>query len=344
MRRRWVLAGVVAAVVGGAAGCAGVAPSATGDKVVLSLVAYSTPQAAYEKLIAAFQKTDAGRNVSFTQSYGASGDQSRAVAAGLKADIVAFSLEPDITRLVTAKLVDPSWNSDQYKGMITDSVAVIGTRKGNPKNLKDWDDLTRPGVQVLTPNPFVSGGAKWNILAGYGAKSDKGKDPAAGGAYLKALFANVPVQDSSARASLQTFTGGKGDAIISYENEAIFAQQNNQAIDYTVPDATILIENPIAITTNSAHPVQAKAFLDFLHTPAAQKIYAEAGYRPVVDGVGGPSFPTPVKLFTIADLGGWSKVNKDLFDPMVSVMASIEQGLGVATSVAPSTSASPTAK
>jgi len=228
--------------------------------------------------------------------------------------------------------------------MITDSVAVIGTRKGNPKNLKDWDDLTRPGVQVLTPNPFVSGGAKWNILAGYGAKSDKGKDPAAGGAYLKALFANVPVQDSSARASLQTFTGGKGDAIISYENEAIFAQQNNQAIDYTVPDATILIENPIAVTTTSAHPVQAKAFLDFLHTPAAQKIYAEAGYRPVVAGVGGPTFPTPSKLFTIADLGGWSKVNKDLFDPAVSVMASIEQGLGVATSVAPSASASPTAK
>jgi sulfate/thiosulfate transport system substrate-binding protein len=333
-----VLAGVVAAVVGSAAGCAGVAPSAGGDKVVLSLVAYSTPQAAYEKLIAAFQQTDAGRNVTFTQSYGASGDQSRAVAAGLKADIVAFSLDPDITRLVTAKLVDPSWNSDAYKGMITDSVAVIGTRKGNPRGIKDWDDLTKPGVQVLTPNPFVSGGAKWNILAAYGAKSNQGKDPSAGAAYLKALFANVPVQDSSARASLQTFTGGKGDAIISYENEAIFAQQNNQAFDYTVPDATILIENPIAITTNSAHPVQAKAFLDFLHTTAAQKIYAEAGYRPVVAGAGGPTFPTPVKLFTIADLGGWSKVNKDLFDPSVSVMASIEQGLGVATS------ASPTAK
>ena len=148
----------------------------------------------------------------------------------------------------------------------------------------------------------------------------------------------MPVQDSSARASLQTFTGGKGDAIISYENEAIFAQHNGQAIDYTVPDATILIENPIAVTTNSAHPVQAKAFLDFLHTPDAQKIYAENGYRPVVAGVGGPSFPTPAQLFTIADLGGWSKVNKDLFDPTASVMASIEQGLGVATSVAPSTS------
>jgi sulfate/thiosulfate-binding protein len=325
--------------------CAGTADDnsgsgSAGDSVTLSLVAYSTPQVAYEKLIAAFQKTDAGKNVKFTQSYGASGDQSRAVASGLKADIVAFSLEPDITRLVTAKLVDASWNADQYKGMITDSVAVIGTRKGNPKSLKDWDDLTKPGVQVLTPNPFTSGGAKWNILAGYGAKSNKGADPAAGATYLEALFNNVPVQDNSGRASLQTFTSGKGDAFISYENEALFAQNNGQAVDYTVPEATILIENPIAVTSNSTHPTEAKAFLDFLHTPAGQKIYAENGYRPVVKDAGGPSFPTPAKLFTINDLGGWSKVNKDLFDPGKSVMASIEQKLGVSTSAAPSPSAS----
>jgi sulfate/thiosulfate transport system substrate-binding protein len=324
------------------AGCAGTAasPSSGGSTVTLSLVAYSTPQAAYQKLIAAYQKTDAGKNIKFTQSYGASGDQSRAVAAGLKADIVAFSLEPDITRLVTANLVDKGWNADQYKGMITDSVAVITTRKGNPKNLKTWDDLTRPGLQVLTPNPFTSGSAKWNILAGYGAKSDKGANPAPGTAYLQALFNNVPVQDSSGRASMQTFTNGKGDAVISYENEAIFAQQNGQAVDYTIPDSTILIENPIAVTSNSAHPAEAKAFVDWLHTAAAQKIYADNGYRPVVKGVGGPSFPTPSGLFTIGDLGGWSKVNKDLFDPSKSVMAAIEQGKGISTSPAPSASAS----
>jgi sulfate/thiosulfate transport system substrate-binding protein len=327
-------------LAGALSACAGTASTASGGggSVTLSMVAYSTPQAAYGKLITAFQQTDAGRNVKFTQSYGGSGEQSRAVAAGLKADIVAFSLEPDITRLVTAKLVDPGWNSDRYRGMITDSVVVIATRKGNPKNLKTWDDLTRPGIQVLTPNPFVSGGAKWNILAGYGAKSNKGADPAAGASYLQALFNNVPVQDSSARASLQTFTGGKGDAIISYENEAIFAQANHQELDYTVPDATILIENPIAVTANSAHPTEAKAFLDFLHTPAAQKIYADNGYRPVVPGVGGPSFPKPARLFTINDLGGWSKVNKALFDPTTGVMASIEQKLGVSTSAAASPS------
>ena len=343
LRTRAVVATAVLALAGVAlAACAGTAPStssAGGSTVTLSLVAYSTPQPAYEKLIAAFQATDAGKNVKFTQSYGASGDQSRAVAAGLKADLVAFSLEPDITRLVTAKLVDASWNSDQYKGMITDSVAVIGVRKGNPKNLKTWDDLIKPGVQVLTPNPFTSGGAKWNILAAWGAKSNKGADAVTGASYLKALFDNVPVQDSSGRASLQTFTGGKGDAIISYENEALFAQSNGQAIDYTVPDATILIENPIAVTTNSAHPTEAKAFLDYLHTPAAQKIYAESGYRPVVAGVGGPTFPTPAHLFTISDVGGWSKVNKDLFDPKASVMATIEQNLGVATAPTPTPTA-----
>jgi sulfate/thiosulfate transport system substrate-binding protein len=328
--------------VAGVAGCAGTATptSASGSDgpVTLSLVAYSTPQAAYQQLIAAFQKTDAGKNVKFTQSYGASGDQSRAVAGGLKADIVAFSLEPDITRLVQAGLVDKGWNSDQYKGMVTDSVAVIATRKGNPKNLRTWDDLAKPGIQVLTPNPFTSGSAKWNILAAWGAKSAKGTDAAAGNAFLQQLFANVPVQDSSGRASMQTFTNGKGDAVISYENEAIFAQKNGQAVDYTIPDATILIENPIAVTTNSAHPVQAKAFLDFLHTPEAQRIYAENGYRPVVQGAGGPSFPTPAQLFTINDLGGWTKVNKDLFATTGSVMSGIEQRLGVPTAPSPSAS------
>ena len=242
--------------------------------MTLSLVAYSTPQAAYAKIIKAFQATPAGKNVKFTQSYGASGDQSRAVAAGQKADIVAFSLAPDIDRLVTANLVAADWNSNQYKGMVTDSVVVIATRKGNPKNIKTWDDLIKPGVSVISPNPISSGGARWNVMAAYGAESNKGADAAAGMAYLNKLFPQIAVQDTSARASLQTFICGKGDAMIAYENDAIFAQQNGQPLDYTVPDSTILIENPVAVTSNSAHPAQAKAFLDFLYTPTAQKIYA----------------------------------------------------------------------
>lgn len=344
MRRSTRTVAALAALVLASAGVAGCVSTSggdsgsSGDSVTLSLVAYSTPQAAYAKIIKAFQATPAGKNIKFKQSFGASGDQSRAVQSGLKADVVAFSLEPDITRLVTAGLVDSDWNSGQYKGVVTDSVVVIATRKGNPKGLKTWDDLLKPGVEVVTPNPFTSGGARWNVLAAYGAKSSKGTDKAAGVAYLASLFPHVTVQDNSARASLQTFVGGKGDAMLAYENDSIFAVQQGQSLDYTIPDDTILIENPVAVTKNSDHPTQAKAFVDFLFTPEAQKIFAENGYRPVVSGAGGPSFPTPSGLFTIKDLGGWSKLNKDFFDATTGVMAGIEQKLGVATSVAPSPS------
>ena len=307
---------------GGAAG-------GSGEKVQLALVAYSTPQAAYAKIIKAFQATDAGKNVTFTQSYGASGDQSRAVVSGLNADVVNFALEPDITRLVKANLVASDWNAGADKGMVTKSVVVIGVRKGNPKGIKTWSDLTAPGVQVITANPFTSGGARWNVMAAYGAASDKGASKQAGVDYLNSLFKNVPVQDDSARKALQTFTGGKGDAFLSYENEAIFAQANGQDIDYVVPDKTILIENPAAVTSTTKHPVQAKAFLDFLHTPAAQQIFADAGYRPVLAGIADGKFPTPAGLFTIADLGGWTDVTKTFFDTTNGVMAGVEKSIGV---------------
>ncbi|MCU1345379.1 MAG: sulfate transporter, periplasmic sulfate-binding protein [Acidimicrobiia bacterium] len=298
----------------------------------LSLVAYSTPQAAYTALIKAFQATPQGKDITFTTSYGASGDQSRAVDAGLEADVVAFSLETDITRLVKDKIVAPDWNSDQYKGIITDSVVSLVVRKGNPKGIKTWDDLIKPGIQVITPNPFTSGGARWNVLAGYGAKSKVGKDDAAGVDYLKQLFGHVPVQDDSGRAALQTFTGGKGDVAISYENEAIFAQQNKQPVDYVIPDDTLLIENPVAVTANSKHAAQAKAFLAFLHTPAAQRIFADNGYRPVVAGVAkADEFPKPAGLFTIADLGGWTALTTKFFDPVKGVLVEVEQKLGVPT-------------
>src|SRR5437660_3254510 len=184
---------------------AGAAPLAAAQ---LSLVAYSTPQAAYDQIIKAFQATPQGRDITFTESFGASGDQSRAVEAGLSADVVAFSLEPDMARLVKDGIVATDWNAGVHGGMVTASVAVIAVRKGNPKSIQTWADLTRSGTQVITPNPFTSGGARWNVLAAYGAASNVGKDDAAGLAYLDALFKNVPVQDNSARAQLQTFVGG----------------------------------------------------------------------------------------------------------------------------------------
>jgi sulfate/thiosulfate transport system substrate-binding protein len=330
------------------AGCGSSGGSSTGSggsgpKVNLSLVAYSTPQAAYKKIIAAFQKTPEGKNISFTESYGASGDQSRAVVAGLPADIVEFSLAPDMDRLVKANLVDANWkqgqygaNSNptaaQYKGMVTDSVVVIATRKGNPKHISDWPDLIKGKNEVITPNPFTSGGARWNVMAAYGGTLAGGASEAQATAYLKSLFKDhVPVQDDSARKSLQTFIGGKGDALLSYENDAIFAQQNNQSLDYTVPNDTILIENPVAITKDSKHPAEAAAFLKFLYGDTAQKIFSDNGYRPVVAADATRQFPKPSGLFTIDKFGGWKAVTDKFFDPDTGVLASIEEGLGVPT-------------
>jgi sulfate transport system substrate-binding protein len=311
-----------------------------GKNVKLALVAYSVPQAANDAAEKAFAATAPGKGTSFDESYGASGDQSRAVAAGLKADYVHFSLSPDMDRLAKAGLVADDWNKGPTKGIVSQSVVVIAVRKGNPKGIKTWDDLIKPGVGIVSPNPSSSGSARWNILAAYGHVLAAGGSEADAQAYLTKFFQNVVALPGSGRDATTAFSSGTGDVLISYENEAIFAQRGGQAVDYTIPDSTILIENPIAVTSNSAHPQQAKAFLDFLHTPAAQKIYADNGYRPVVQGVGGPSFPTPAQLFTIKDLGGWSKVNKDLFGQTGSVMASIEQKLGVATSTAPSAGAS----
>jgi sulfate/thiosulfate-binding protein len=311
------------------AGCGGSGGSGGGGGK-LTLVAYSTPREAYEALIPAFQKTDAGKGTSFSQSYGGSGDQARAVESGLAADVVAFSLEPDMTKLVDDGLVAKDWNATQYKGMVTDSVVVFVTRKGNPKGIKTWDDLVKPGIEVITPNPFTSGGARWNVMAAYGAQIQQGKSPEQATAYLEQLFRNVPVQDKSAREALQTFVGGKGDVMIAYENEAITAQQKQQPVDYTVPDDTILIENPIAVTTKSKHPDKAKAFVNFLLSAEAQQVFVDKGYRPVNQQVAASaSFPKPSGLFTIADLGGWSEVNQKFFDKEAGIMAGIEQKIGV---------------
>jgi sulfate/thiosulfate-binding protein len=332
----FVLAIVIASPI--IVGCGGSASgsgsgSDSGGSTTLSLVGYSTIEEAYDELTPAFAETKAGKGVTFTSSYGASGDQSRAVEAGQPADVVAFSLEPDMTRLVDANLVDPDWNKNEYKGMITDSVVALVVRKGNPKGINDWDDLTKPGVEVITPNPFSSGGAKWNIMAGYGAQLKQGKSPAEAKAYLEDLFSNVPVEPASAREALQTFTGGKGDVLISYENEAILAKREDNSIQYSVPDQTILIENPIAVTSNTKYPQEANAFLDFLYSSKGQHIFGEVGYRPVDKQVLEDfDYPVPPDLFTIDDLGGWEKVDAEFFDdPNTSVMAKINKKVGQPT-------------
>jgi sulfate transport system substrate-binding protein len=304
--------------------------------VKLSLVAYSTPREAYAKLIPLFQATPAGDGVSFTQSYGASGDQARAVQAGLKADIVALSLAPDVDSLVKAGLVDPKWNRQSYRGIVTDSVVAFAVRDGNPKKIKSWDDLLKPGVQVITPNPFTSGGARWNVMAAYGAWLKLGKTKAQARAKLLQLFQHVAVQDKSARDSLNTFLSGKGDVLLTYENEAIGAQLAGQKLQYIIPRSTILIENPIAVIKASENKVKANAFIRFLKTPAAQQVFADRGYRPIVKSVlnaNRKKFPVRPGQFTIDQLGlgGWTKVQKDFFDPDKGVMATIEKKVGGAT-------------
>jgi sulfate/thiosulfate-binding protein len=301
------------------------------DGTSLTLVAYSTPSAAYGALTAAFTKTKGGANVSFKTSYGASGDQSRAVANGLPADIVNFSLQPDMDRLVQAHLVDARWSKNQYKGMVTDSIVVFVVRPGNPKHVKTWSDLVKPGVDVITPNPFTSGGARWNVMAAYGSQIVQGKKPAQARAFLQKLFSHVSVQDTSARNELNTFVSGKGDVMLAYESEAINALQNGQNLQYIIPPQSILIENPLAVTTETKAPTQAKAFYSYLYSKAGQRIWGEHGYRPVrADVLKLFHFKKPKSLFTIGKFGGWIRVQTQFFDPNNSVMANIERGKGVA--------------
>jgi sulfate transport system substrate-binding protein len=318
-----------------AVGCGGSSGTGSGGggNVKLDLVAYSTPAEAYAQLFPAFQATAAGKNVDFSESYGSSGDQSRAVEAGQSADFVHFALEPDMKRVVDAGMVAPTWNTGQYKGKLVNSVVSFIVRKGNPKGIKTWDDLVKPGVEVVIANPFTSGGARWNVMAAYGAQIKQGKTPDQAVQYLYELYKHVKVQDASARDALATFTGGRGDVLLSYENEAILAEAKGEPVEHLVPDQTILIETVAAVGAKTNHPKEAKAWLDFLYTPEAQKIFADDGYRPVVQGVTGKyDFPQPATLFTIDDLGGWSAVKTKFFDEKTGIMALVEKSIGVSTS------------
>src|SRR6478736_8617265 len=293
------------------------APAAAGSGGTINLYAYAVPKPGFDKLIPAFTATAAGQGVTFQQSYGASGDQSRKVAAGAAADFVNFSVEPDVTRLVDAGLVDKSWNAGPHKGIPFGSVVTIVVRKGNPKGIKDWDDLLKPGIEVVTPNPFSSGSAKWNLLAPYAAKSNGGADKAAGLAYVSALVKDhVKVQPKSGREATETFLQGSGDALLSYENEALFVEKKGDPVEHVTPPQTFKIENPAAVLKGSKSLEAATAFDDYLYTPEAQKLLAEAGFRPVDETVAkdyASKFPMPSKLWTIADLGGWKTVDSTLF-------------------------------
>ena len=296
--------------------------SSSGDKKQVSIVGFSILKTANKQVIADFQKTDAGKDVEFKESYGASGDQARAVIAGLKADEVHLSLEPDMTKLTDENLVDQDWKSGPNKGIATQSVVAIVTRKGNPKGIKTWDDLIKPGVKIVTPNPGSSGSAKWNILAAYGHVLATGGSEADAQAYLKKFLANVAAFPGSGEDATTAFEGGTGDVLLSYENEAIQARAAGADFDYFIPEQTLLIQNPAAVTEDANS--SAKAWLDFQLSKAGQTDYAKQGFRPLDDtikvdvkGANDPSdaFPTPKTLLTIdGDFGGWAVANKKYFD------------------------------
>jgi sulfate transport system substrate-binding protein len=333
MRIRLISLLVVSSLTAATAATAG-ARAAGGD---LALVAYSTPKTVMGKIIQAWQATPDGNGVSFTQSYGASGDQARAVAAGLKADFVFLSTGLDVNSLVDAGLVAPTWDRQSYDGMAADSVVVFAVRNGNPKKIKSWDDLIKPGVQVVTPNPFSSGSAKWNILAAYAAERRLGKTDKQAIGYVEQLFQHVVSQDTSGRNATNTFLAGKGDVLLTYESEALASRMAGVDIQYVIPRQTMLIELPIAVLRDSPNRDLANTFIRFTKTPAAQDLFAQYGFRPVdrtVLAKYASKYPTRPGETTIADplFGGWRKADARWFNPKSGLMVGIEQRVGGPTS------------
>jgi sulfate/thiosulfate transport system substrate-binding protein len=310
-----------------------VAAAAAAAATNLSVVGYSIPTSVFPKLISAYQATPAGKDINFQTSFAASEVQSKAVAAGLPADVVNFSISTDMDRLVQSKLVDKTWSQNKYHGIVSKSVVVFVLRNGNPKHIKTWDDLVKPGVDVVFPNPFSSGGARWDVMAAYGSQLREGKTHKQAVAYLTQLFKHNVSQDTSGRNALNTFLSGRGDVLLDYESDAKLAQSQGKPVFYLIPKATLQIETPLA-AVNGSNKAEAQKFVNWLYTKPAQTIWAQNGFRPVDPNVAKQfkaQFPPRPQLFKIGYVGGWNKVNNVFFDPTNGIIAKIEQGLGVST-------------
>jgi sulfate/thiosulfate transport system substrate-binding protein len=316
-------------------GCASSAAEARQTGTTVKLVAYSTPKPVMQKLISRFGHQPAGQGVSFTQSYGPSGSQAKAIAAGQPADIAFLSTGLDVETIVDAGLVSKSWTKTAHGGIAANSVVAFVVRPGNPKHIHAWKDLIKPGVQVVTPNPFSSGSAKWNVLAAYGQARKAGMSDGKAVKFVTKIFKNVVAQDPSGSTAANTFFNGKGDVLVTYESEAYAAFAAGKQGKLIVPRPTMLIQLPM-VALKSA-PAAAKAFIKYAHAPKQQKIFAANGYRPVVKSVlkssdlkswkkkynTGSTFKITDKLF-----GGWLKVNHVWFDPVKGKMVKIEQAVG----------------
>jgi sulfate transport system substrate-binding protein len=347
------IAAALAAVALLAAGCGGnggdTASAAScdpkADPLTVTFAAYSTPREVYGKIIPAFQaqwKEDHNdQQVIFQESYGGSTTQSQNVVNGFPADIVALSLAPDVDAIKEAGLITHDWTAAPDDGMVSSSVVAFDVRPGNPKNLADFNDLTQSGLEILTPDPAQSGGARWNIVAAYGAAlrgyAGNGKDDAAGAQeLLKNIFANVTVLDKSARDSIKNFESGNGDVAITYENEILTAQDAGLEDEMVIPPSTVLIQNPVAVVDKNAeeHCVEevANAFVDYLHTPEVKDLYTTVGFLRSTDAAaaqkGGDGFPAVEDLFTVDDLGGWDQIDTQIFGTDGAFTKAFEEAQG----------------
>ncbi len=338
-RIRVTAAFAVAAAMALSACGGGGSSSGTDSATTLNIVGFAVPEAANKAIAAEWNKTPEGKGVKFQTSYGASGDQSRAVVAGLKADYVHFSVSSDVTRLVDAGLVEKDWNTGPNKGIVSSSIVVLAVRKGNPKNIKGWDDLIKPGIGIVTPNPASSGAARWNALAAWGHITANGGTDAQAAEFVSKLFANVVSLPGSGRDATTSFLGGTGDVLLAYENEAILATQAGEKFDWIVPSTTILIENPGAVLKN-ANP-KAKEWLNFVLSKDGQRQFALKGFRPIIEGVDTTGiegvrdlanpFPTPQKLLTVSkDFESWSALSKKYFDEKEGLIVKIIAASGKA--------------
>ncbi|WP_234897748.1 extracellular solute-binding protein [Mycolicibacterium vanbaalenii] len=317
---RWRTGAALALAVTLLAACGGGPSDVVGEdtgpsdaEITLTMAAFAVPEPGWAKAAPAFAATEEGADVAVTVSYASSSDQSRDVESGKPADLVNFSVAPDITRLVEAGKVSEDWDAGATRGIPFGSVVSFAVRPGNPKNIRDWDDLLAPGIEVITPSPLSSGAAKWNLLAPYAWASDGGRNPEAGIAFVDELVTeHVKLRPASGREATDVFEQGSGDVLLAYENEAL-----NFDLEYVNPPQTFKIENPAAVVTTSRHRDKATDFLNFQFTEEAQTLWAEANFRPVDPAVlaeFADKFPAPEKLWTIDDLGGWEKVDPELFD------------------------------
>ncbi|MEG5057353.1 sulfate ABC transporter substrate-binding protein [Microcoleus sp. A2-C5] len=307
---------------------AGASPGANKGNIELTLVSFAVTKAAHEAIIPKFVEQwqkEKGQTVSFNQSYGGSGSQTRAVIDGLEADIVHLALALDTAKIEKAGLIGPGWEKEvPNEGIVSKSVAAIVTREGNPKNIKNWEDLAKDGVKLITADPKTSGVARWNFLALWGSVVKTGGDDTKALDFTSKVYKNVPILTKDAREATDVFfKQGQGDALINYENEIILASQKGEKPTYIIPDVNVSIDNPIAIVDKNVdkHGTRevAEAFVKFLYTPEAQREFAKAGFRPIDATVAAEAefvqkYPPVKTLFTAQDLGGWGEIQKKFFD------------------------------